>query len=1004
MASVLTVVAKLEANAENFVLGMKKSAAATANLQQIASNSSAKMSQDMQGRFNEIGGGASKLGGMLKGLLGIFAGYKAVNFLKGAVQQANSFESEYEGVNQAFKDGAPIVQEFAKQAAATAGVTEVAALKASKSFGVYATSAGLAGKEQAKFATTLVQTAGDLGSFFDLPTEQALYAIQAGLRGESEPLRRFNIMIDQATIKQKAMEMGLWNGKGALDAHARILAANATILGQVGVAQGDFVKYADTYGNSIKTVSALWQNLQKDVGGALLPALAKLSGALMPIIEKLGPVMEKAISSLAPAIEALTNSFGSIIPILDPVFAIVEVGASVFSAFATNVLPLIATMLEKLMPVFQTLGETFGELLLKLAPVAAEMLTRLMPTFDELVGLLTTVVVPAIQFVADMLALVLPFGITEAINFFNTFKPVIITITALWVGYKLALWAYWSTVKIVALWDKIMVGATLAQTAATWLATAAQWALNIAMDANPIGLLVAAIVLAIAAIAAIAVGIWYLATQTTFFQDVWNYWVRQWTTTIDAIVRAFNHMWQGIQDVWNGLIDLFTGKGGDKLLKGMGEIWAGIIDLVRGWVNVLIENINTYFGWTGIHIDKWLNEDEAKAAAEKDAKIAAKAAEKAQDAYTNSWNRRAKQARLDEWHKKHPKLTAAQQAAKDKIAQQTAQQQKAIADLGNNLQKTIDGLSPIPLYVQKMGQIEKAVYDASVSVNKELDKALAAGTINPKQYKSIKAQYDKQFKELDAIAKKRDDLAERMARRKAIYDNMFKDITDNANITKLGNSAEGILWQLQNYYQGLQQYQKNLANLKQIGISDKLYEQIIGSGFEQGLATSTALLSQPALISDIETLTKNIDDLGGTIAQTSASSLYTSGQSAIAGFIDGLLSDQKALEDAATKIANTLTKQVKSDLGIKSPSKVFRGIGKAVGDGFNLGLGDGNFPQTDLGKISLPNMSNSAGTNTTTYNITVNAGAGANGEDIGKNIVQAIKTYERQNGPVWKKA
>jgi len=34
----------------------------------------------------------------------------------------------------------------------------------------------------------------------------------------------------------------------------------------------------------------------------------------------------------------------------------------------------------------------------------------------------------------------------------------------------------------------------------------------------------------------------------------------------------------------------------------------------------------------------------------------------------------------------------------------------------------------------------------------------------------------------------------------------------------------------------------------------------------------------------------------------------------------------------------------------------------------------------------------------------VNAGAGANGEDIGKNIVQAIKTYERQNGPVWKKA
>ena len=66
MASVLTVVAKLEANAENFVVGMRKAAAATANLQSIASNSSQKMSGDMRGRFSEIGDGASKLGGMHK--------------------------------------------------------------------------------------------------------------------------------------------------------------------------------------------------------------------------------------------------------------------------------------------------------------------------------------------------------------------------------------------------------------------------------------------------------------------------------------------------------------------------------------------------------------------------------------------------------------------------------------------------------------------------------------------------------------------------------------------------------------------------------------------------------------------------------------------------------------------------------------------------------------------------------------------------------------------------
>jgi hypothetical protein len=39
-----------------------------------------------------------------------------------------------------------------------------------------------------------------------------------------------------------------------------------------------------------------------------------------------------------------------------------------------------------------------------------------------------------------------------------------------------------------------------------------------------------------------------------------------------------------------------------------------------------------------------------------------------------------------------------------------------------------------------------------------------------------------------------------------------------------------------------------------------------------------------------------------------------------------------------------------------------------------------------------------------TYNITVNAGAGANGALLGKEIVDAIKRYERTSGPVFMSA
>jgi hypothetical protein len=40
----------------------------------------------------------------------------------------------------------------------------------------------------------------------------------------------------------------------------------------------------------------------------------------------------------------------------------------------------------------------------------------------------------------------------------------------------------------------------------------------------------------------------------------------------------------------------------------------------------------------------------------------------------------------------------------------------------------------------------------------------------------------------------------------------------------------------------------------------------------------------------------------------------------------------------------------------------------------------------------------------TTYNITVNAGIGTNGAQVGREIVDAIKKFERTSGPVFASA
>jgi len=83
-------------------------------------------------------------------------------------------------------------------------------------------------------------------------------------------LRRFGVLLNDATLKQEAMTLGIYDGKGALTAQQKILAAQAAIYKQTGDAQGDFMRTSDGLANSTRTLSATFQNLQAKFGAAFL--------------------------------------------------------------------------------------------------------------------------------------------------------------------------------------------------------------------------------------------------------------------------------------------------------------------------------------------------------------------------------------------------------------------------------------------------------------------------------------------------------------------------------------------------------------------------------------------------------------------------------------------------------------------------------------------------------------------------------------------------------------
>ena len=219
-------------------------------------------------QLKAFGTSAKTVAGAVGGLSLAFGTVQSV--LGPAIKAASNMEESLSKVNVVFGKGARDVEKFASSAAKNLGQSKQAVLEAAGVFGTFGKAAGLAGTDLAVFSNDFTQLATDLASFNNTTPEEAVQAIGAALRGESEPLRRYGVLLNDATLKQEAMTLGIYDGKGALTSQQKILAAQSAIFKQTGDAQGDFMRTSDGLANSTRTLSATFKDLQAKFGAAFL--------------------------------------------------------------------------------------------------------------------------------------------------------------------------------------------------------------------------------------------------------------------------------------------------------------------------------------------------------------------------------------------------------------------------------------------------------------------------------------------------------------------------------------------------------------------------------------------------------------------------------------------------------------------------------------------------------------------------------------------------------------
>jgi hypothetical protein len=218
-------------------------------------------------------------------------GAMAFKIGKDAVLAASDLGETISKVGVLFGDSAKEIEKFAEGAAKSLGQSKQQALDAAANFAIFGKSAGLSGEELVKFSTEFVSLAGDLSSFNNVSQDEAINAIGSALRGEAEPLRRFGVLLDEATLKNAAMQLGIiTTTKEALTPQQKVLAAQKVIFEQTTAAQGDFARTSDGLANKTKILTAELDNTKVIIGEALLPLVLQLATVfqeqIVPLIQQ----------------------------------------------------------------------------------------------------------------------------------------------------------------------------------------------------------------------------------------------------------------------------------------------------------------------------------------------------------------------------------------------------------------------------------------------------------------------------------------------------------------------------------------------------------------------------------------------------------------------------------------------------------------------------------------------------------------------------------------------
>ena len=233
-----------------------------------------------------------------------------------AAKAADGLNAAISANEQVFAQSSRVIQEWSKGSSDAIGLSRRAAIEAATAFGAFGKQAGLRGDELAEWSISLAELAADMAAFAnEADVDQAISALQSGLAGQVMPLRRYQILLSETAVQQKAYALGIAEAGSQLTEQQKVLARQALIFDQSTDKLGQFQREWGELNTQLAVAQANWEDASAALGQSLLPTLtagARGASDLLNRFQELSPETQKVVAHLTAAGAAGTILVGGL--------------------------------------------------------------------------------------------------------------------------------------------------------------------------------------------------------------------------------------------------------------------------------------------------------------------------------------------------------------------------------------------------------------------------------------------------------------------------------------------------------------------------------------------------------------------------------------------------------------------------------------------------------------------------------------------------------------------